>query len=91
MYIHVCDDFLNFCNESGFIPALARPCARRIIANDQTRIVCVCNATYCDDVDAIGMLASNEAAIYATSMSGKRLDRSDAEWQFNKMDDKSGS
>ncbi len=72
------------------ILALDRPCARRIINNDPTRIVCVCNATYCDDVDPIGILSTNGAAIYASSLSGKRLDRSDVQWSSGrKVDDKS--
>uniref|UniRef100_A0A1I7VFG0 Glucosylceramidase n=1 Tax=Loa loa TaxID=7209 RepID=A0A1I7VFG0_LOALO len=38
-------------------------------------IVCVCNATYCDDVPEVGILQPLQAAIYKTNQRGKRFVR----------------
>uniref|UniRef100_A0A914DNG8 Glucosylceramidase n=1 Tax=Acrobeloides nanus TaxID=290746 RepID=A0A914DNG8_9BILA len=41
-------------------------------------MVCVCNSTYCDEFPPLGQLQPGQAAIYTSSQSGKRFDRTDA-------------
>uniref|UniRef100_A0A914DJ27 Glucosylceramidase n=1 Tax=Acrobeloides nanus TaxID=290746 RepID=A0A914DJ27_9BILA len=36
---------------------------------------CVCNATYCDEMSPLGTLSPGQVAVYTSSMSGKRLER----------------
>ncbi|XP_063215740.1 lysosomal acid glucosylceramidase-like [Bacillus rossius redtenbacheri] len=52
----------------------AKPCAARDVKNEQ-RIVCVCNATYCDTVEptTTSQLAGKTIRHYITSKAGKRL------------------
>ncbi|KAH7706576.1 O-glycosyl hydrolase family 30 protein [Aphelenchoides avenae] len=38
-------------------------------------IVCVCNATYCDDFPPLGQLKKSQIAVFTTSRSGKRFNR----------------
>ncbi|KAH7713449.1 Protein GBA-4 [Aphelenchoides avenae] len=51
----------------------ASNCSPRAYANG---IVCVCNSTYCDDVEPLGQLTNDQVAVYTSSKSGKRLTRS---------------
>ncbi|KAI1701293.1 glycosyl hydrolase family 30 TIM-barrel domain-containing protein [Ditylenchus destructor] len=51
------------------------PCVQKVYKSPSD-IVCVCNATYCDTVAPIGDLQSNQAALYVTTKSGKRLEKS---------------
>lgn len=64
-----------------------RPCARKYVRGESNPayMVCVCNATYCDDVASIDndTTFNNDpmaAAIYVSSESGQRLQRSNAQW-----------
>ncbi|GMS97743.1 hypothetical protein PENTCL1PPCAC_19918, partial [Pristionchus entomophagus] len=38
-------------------------------------IVCVCNATHCDDIEPLGSIPLGNAAIYCTDEKGARMDR----------------
>ncbi|KAI1700264.1 glycosyl hydrolase family 30 TIM-barrel domain-containing protein [Ditylenchus destructor] len=40
-----------------------------------TDIVCVCNSTYCDTIPPLGQLGANQTAIYVSSKSGKRFEK----------------
>uniref|UniRef100_A0A914V2J1 Glucosylceramidase n=1 Tax=Plectus sambesii TaxID=2011161 RepID=A0A914V2J1_9BILA len=42
------------------------PCARRYVRGESQPefMVCVCNATYCDDFPPLGTLDANSAAVY---------------------------
>ncbi|KAH7697670.1 Protein GBA-4 [Aphelenchoides avenae] len=51
----------------------ALSCSSRTYTNG---IVCVCNATYCDDVEPLEQLTNDQVAVYTSSKSGKRLTRS---------------
>ncbi|MFH4977701.1 hypothetical protein AB6A40_004410 [Gnathostoma spinigerum] len=64
-----------------------RECERKIINGDPSRIVCVCNASYCDDFPKLN-LSSDEpiAVVYKTSKSGLRFQRTTA-----KITDKNSS
>ncbi len=42
--------------------------------------MCVCNATYCDDVPPLGFLTVDQAAVYMTSKAGKRFERTTLQW-----------
>jgi len=46
-----------------------------------SNIACVCNATYCDEFPPVGSLSSGQAAVYTTSASGKRFERTTAQFQ----------
>lgn len=51
-----------------------------LLSNDPG-IVCVCNATYCDDFPEIGSLNDFEAVIITSSMAGKRFHKETAAFQ----------
>uniref|UniRef100_A0A0R3RWK4 Glucosylceramidase n=1 Tax=Elaeophora elaphi TaxID=1147741 RepID=A0A0R3RWK4_9BILA len=51
-----------------------RKCQQRYYEKKEN-IVCVCNATYCDDVPEVGNLQQLQAAIFKTSQYGKRFER----------------
>ncbi|CAG9533307.1 unnamed protein product [Cercopithifilaria johnstoni] len=51
-----------------------RKCQKRYYEKKEN-IVCVCNATYCDDIPEVGNLQSLQAVIYKTSQYGKRFER----------------
>ncbi|TMS38976.1 hypothetical protein L596_005586 [Steinernema carpocapsae] len=50
-----------------------RKCALRRISGAEINYVCVCNSTYCDDFPRLGKLQNDQAAVYTSSMSGKRF------------------
>ncbi|VDM20836.1 unnamed protein product, partial [Wuchereria bancrofti] len=50
-----------------------RKCQYRYYGKKEN-IVCVCNATYCDDVPKVGNLKSLQAVIYKTNQRGKRFE-----------------
>lgn len=41
----------------------------------EPNIVCVCNATYCDEIPAIEPIGKDEAVILASTIGGKRFER----------------
>jgi len=43
--------------------------------NQEYGLVCRCNATHCDEVEPVGELQPNQAAVYSTTKAGKRLER----------------
>lgn len=43
---------------------------------DDPRYYCVCNATYCDDVEPTGTVNPGSAVLFTTSKSGLRMERS---------------
>ncbi|KAI6239653.1 Glucosylceramidase [Aphelenchoides fujianensis] len=51
------------------------PCVSRRIPGSDVKIVCVCNATYCDEITPLGELADGQAALYLTTKEGKRLEK----------------
>ncbi|KAK5985803.1 Glucosylceramidase [Trichostrongylus colubriformis] len=53
-----------------------RPCAQRIYQSSDKNIVCVCNSTYCDDIEPIRDIPYGNAVFYTSSLSGKRFERS---------------
>ncbi|KAH7714362.1 O-glycosyl hydrolase family 30 protein [Aphelenchoides avenae] len=55
----------------------SRECATRAYP---TGVVCVCNATYCDDFPEIGDVRSGQVAVVTSSKSGKRFARSNVEF-----------
>lgn len=40
------------------------------------RYYCVCNSTFCDDVEPLGTVQTGTAVIYTTTKSGLRMERS---------------
>uniref|UniRef100_A0A914VCT6 Glucosylceramidase n=2 Tax=Plectus sambesii TaxID=2011161 RepID=A0A914VCT6_9BILA len=58
------------------------PCARRYVRGESQPefMVCVCNATYCDDFPPLGTLDANSAAVYISSSVGQRFERSTVTW-----------
>uniref|UniRef100_A0A914YFR4 Glucosylceramidase n=1 Tax=Panagrolaimus superbus TaxID=310955 RepID=A0A914YFR4_9BILA len=52
-----------------------KTCIKKNNPGKDPRIECVCNATYCDEFPPLGTLKVDEAAIYQSSISGKRFDR----------------
>ncbi len=45
--------------------------------NAKHGLVCVCNATYCDDIEPVGSVPLGSAAVYASSEAGDRLERTE--------------
>lgn len=55
-----------------------KPCIPKYYeGNDGEKVLmnCVCNATYCDEMSPVGTLSPGQVAVYTSSMSGKRLER----------------
>ncbi|VDL65995.1 unnamed protein product [Nippostrongylus brasiliensis] len=52
-----------------------RPCVQRSFGKDL--IVCVCNITYCDNIEPVGDLRSGQAVMYYSDQTGSRLVKSD--------------
>uniref|UniRef100_F1L2Y4 Glucosylceramidase n=1 Tax=Ascaris suum TaxID=6253 RepID=F1L2Y4_ASCSU len=77
---------LLVCFLFGGIDSINRPCVPRSYGNNDKNIVCVCNATYCDDFPELGELKPLTAVIYQSSLSGKRFERSTA--SFKPCDEK---
>jgi glucosylceramidase len=71
----MCPDF------PGLQAQLARPCSPKVYPGLTGGIVCVCNATYCDDIEDLGELSPDSAVIYSSSAAGKRMERTTATWQ----------
>uniref|UniRef100_A0A915Q653 Glucosylceramidase n=1 Tax=Setaria digitata TaxID=48799 RepID=A0A915Q653_9BILA len=61
--------------EASILGTEARKCQYRYYGKKEN-IVCVCNATYCDDVPEVGNLQSPQVVLYTTSERGKRFERS---------------
>ncbi|KAE9551949.1 hypothetical protein FO519_004850 [Halicephalobus sp. NKZ332] len=55
-------------------------CVQKTYPGGDPRIVCVCNSTYCDEVPPLGTLNPGQAAVYQSSISGKRFDRTDSQF-----------
>ncbi|VDO56070.1 unnamed protein product [Onchocerca flexuosa] len=51
-----------------------RKCQSRYY-DKKENMVCICNATYCDDIPEVGNLQALQAAIYKTDQRGKRFER----------------
>jgi hypothetical protein len=58
------------------------PCAKRYVRGDSQKayMVCVCNATYCDDFPPLGTLNADSAAVYVSASLDKRFERSTLTW-----------
>lgn len=63
-----------------------KTCIRRYSPGADTRIECVCNATYCDEFPPLGTLSTGQAAIYKSSMSGKRFERTNGTFGKSKTE-----
>ncbi|RCN52483.1 hypothetical protein ANCCAN_01527 [Ancylostoma caninum] len=59
-----------------------RPCAARSLGKNQ--VICVCNTTYCDNVESVGDLRSGQAVLYYSNEAGRRLEKSNLEQNVNK-------
>ncbi|WKY03690.1 hypothetical protein Q1695_005001 [Nippostrongylus brasiliensis] len=53
-----------------------RACAPRILKSSAKNIVCVCNATYCDDIEPVTDIPAGTAVVYSSSLSGRRFSKS---------------
>nr|CDJ96960.1 Glycoside hydrolase domain containing protein [Haemonchus contortus] len=54
----------------------SRPCAQKTYQSSEKNIVCVCNSTYCDDVEPVAEVPQGKAVLYTSSQSGKRFEKS---------------
>ncbi|KAK6051091.1 hypothetical protein COOONC_11403, partial [Cooperia oncophora] len=59
-----------------------RPCAARNLGKD--RVVCVCNSTYCDDIEPVGDLRLGQAVLYYSHQNDSRLVRSNLRQTANR-------
>jgi hypothetical protein len=50
-------------------------------AQEPGALVCVCNATYCDEFPPLGTLDPGQAAVYTSSVGGKRFERTTLAFQ----------
>uniref|UniRef100_A0A7E4UUW6 Glucosylceramidase n=1 Tax=Panagrellus redivivus TaxID=6233 RepID=A0A7E4UUW6_PANRE len=53
-----------------------RQCAKLFNSGSEPRIECLCNSTYCDEFPPLGNLNNDQAAVYKSSISGKRFEKS---------------
>ncbi|KHJ95600.1 hypothetical protein OESDEN_04448 [Oesophagostomum dentatum] len=53
-----------------------RPCARKVFGHNINNIACVCNATYCDEIQQVDYIPHDKAFVYVSSRSGKRFEKS---------------
>ncbi|KAL6740522.1 hypothetical protein Aduo_013871 [Ancylostoma duodenale] len=60
------------------------PCAARSLGKNQ--VVCVCNTTYCDNVESVGDLQSGQAVLYYSNEVGRRLEKSSLEQTSRKAE-----
>ncbi|KHJ93995.1 hypothetical protein OESDEN_06081, partial [Oesophagostomum dentatum] len=44
--------------------------------SSDNKIVCVCNATYCDDIEPLASIPAGMAVVYVSSLAGKRFEKS---------------
>ncbi|KAK5972474.1 Glucosylceramidase, partial [Trichostrongylus colubriformis] len=61
------------------------PCAARDVGKNF--VVCVCNSTYCDDVEPVGDLHLGQAALYYSSHSASRLVKSNLRPSTDRAED----
>ncbi|NWI24640.1 GLCM Glucosylceramidase, partial [Sula dactylatra] len=59
----------------------ARPCSPKYFGRDA--MVCVCNATYCDMLDPVVLLAPGTYIKYESSKASKWLERSEGSFQYS--------
>lgn len=69
-----CDDGDDYDCENSVIE-LNAGCAQRVF-NNSADIACVCNSTYCDTFPSLGQLHDKQSAVYISSKSGKRFEKS---------------
>ncbi|CAD5232430.1 unnamed protein product [Bursaphelenchus xylophilus] len=55
------------------------PCLKKFYWRES--FVCVCNSTYCDDVEALGDVALERAVVYSTDMKQDRLTRTEVNFE----------
>ncbi|KHJ79567.1 hypothetical protein OESDEN_20781 [Oesophagostomum dentatum] len=53
-----------------------RPCIRKTYKSADNNTVCVCNATYCDDLEPLASIPNGKAVVYVSSLAGKRFEKS---------------
>ncbi|CAI2352067.1 unnamed protein product [Caenorhabditis sp. 36 PRJEB53466] len=53
----------------------AAPCSSKIYQGAFKNLVCVCNATFCDEIEPIGPIAEAKAVVYRSTLDGERLRR----------------
>uniref|UniRef100_A0AC34RJJ5 Glucosylceramidase n=1 Tax=Panagrolaimus sp. JU765 TaxID=591449 RepID=A0AC34RJJ5_9BILA len=63
-------------------------CVQKTYPGADPRIVCVCNSTYCDEFPPLGTLSAGQAAIYQSSLSGKRFLRNNVQFTSSKVESK---
>ncbi|KAH7719580.1 O-glycosyl hydrolase family 30 protein [Aphelenchoides avenae] len=67
---------------TGYASA-SKPCISRRYKGEGDSVVCVCNATYCDEVPPLGLLDDYQIAVYTTSKSGQRFQRTNLRFTSN--------
>lgn len=53
-----------------------QPCVRRTYESSDVNIVCVCNSTYCDDIEPLVEIPTGKAVMYVSSLGGRRFEKS---------------
>ncbi|KAJ1364540.1 hypothetical protein KIN20_024663 [Parelaphostrongylus tenuis] len=53
-----------------------QPCVRKTYRASDVNIVCVCNATYCDDIEPLAEIPAGKAVMCVSSLNGKRFEKS---------------
>ncbi|EPB74230.1 O-Glycosyl hydrolase family 30 [Ancylostoma ceylanicum] len=71
-----------FCVVSG--QYTYQPCAARSFGKNQ--VVCVCNTTYCDNVESLGDLRPGQAVLYYSNEAGRRLEKSNLKQTANRAE-----
>ncbi|VDK44415.1 unnamed protein product [Anisakis simplex] len=71
----------SVCLDEHIPDAQNRSCVQRRYGSNGENIVCVCNATYCDDFPELGKLMPFAAAIYKSSLGGLRFQKTTTNFQ----------
>ncbi|KAK6021911.1 hypothetical protein OSTOST_12406 [Ostertagia ostertagi] len=61
-----------------------RPCAARSLG--ENLVVCVCNTTYCDDIEPLGDLRIGQAVLYYSNQNSSRLMKSNLRQTANRAE-----
>lgn len=77
------------CNNLGIFAQSIKTCVQKTYRGPDNPMVCVCNSTYCDEFPPLGVLQPGQAAIYTSSISGKRFERTNQMFSANSSNDSS--
>ncbi|CAD6191920.1 unnamed protein product [Caenorhabditis auriculariae] len=67
--------FFLSCFLVNFSSSEVSPCAPKIYEGAFKNLVCVCNSTYCDEIEPLGTVQNGVVVVYRSTLDGDRLKR----------------